>query len=155
MSDMNTKDFLIGTLIGGIVGASAALLLAPKSGKELRHDISEQAQIAKDKTTQLTNNALEKGNAWASTAKEKSSNIIKTVSEQSEKVIGKMKEVSDGIKEDVNRVRSSAEDFVADDNNEQNNTSEITEANVQQEVERLHQAITEETNNQKEKVEQQ
>ncbi|GAJ99426.1 YtxH domain-containing protein [Geomicrobium sp. JCM 19055] len=53
MSDMNTKDFLIGTLIGGIVGASAALLFAPKSGKELRGDISEGASTAKDKTYEL------------------------------------------------------------------------------------------------------
>ena len=29
---INTKDFLIGALVGGIVGAVTALLLAPKSG---------------------------------------------------------------------------------------------------------------------------
>ncbi len=46
---MNTKDFLIGTLVGGIVGATTALFLAPKSGKELRSDISEQAYNAKEK----------------------------------------------------------------------------------------------------------
>ena len=46
MGDMNTKDFLIGTLIGGIVGATTALFLAPKSGKELRSDISDQASAA-------------------------------------------------------------------------------------------------------------
>lgn len=36
---INSKDFLIGTLIGGIIGATTALFLAPKSGKELRDEI--------------------------------------------------------------------------------------------------------------------
>ena len=42
-NNMNTKDFVIGALIGGIVGAASALLLAPKSGKELRQDLNHQA----------------------------------------------------------------------------------------------------------------
>ena len=37
--NINAKDFLIGTLVGGIVGSLTALLLAPKSGKELRGDL--------------------------------------------------------------------------------------------------------------------
>ncbi|NEU29973.1 YtxH domain-containing protein [bacterium LRH843] len=94
MSDMNTKDFLIGSLIGGIVGASAALLLAPKSGKELRDNISEQAQVARDKTTQITTNAYDKGNEWASIAKEKSTLIAKAVSDQSSQIVEKVKEVT-------------------------------------------------------------
>jgi gas vesicle protein len=39
-----TKDFLLGALIGGVVGAATALLLSPKSGKEIRstfHDIKD------------------------------------------------------------------------------------------------------------------
>jgi gas vesicle protein len=54
-----TKDFLLGALIGGVVGAATALLLAPKSGKDIRstfHDIkdatlskgSELVAVAKD-----------------------------------------------------------------------------------------------------------
>jgi gas vesicle protein len=43
---MNAKDFLIGTLIGGLVGAATALLLSPKSGPELRGDIAEGYQSA-------------------------------------------------------------------------------------------------------------
>jgi gas vesicle protein len=57
----STKDFLLGALIGGVVGAATALLLTPKSGKEIRstfHDIkdvtiskgSELVAVAKDKT---------------------------------------------------------------------------------------------------------
>ncbi len=35
-------SFLIGTLIGGMVGASLAILLAPESGQELRHELQQR-----------------------------------------------------------------------------------------------------------------
>lgn len=65
---INSKDFLIGTLIGGIVGASIALLWAPKSGKELRTNINEQAYIVK-----------EKGEKLAETAKQRTTSILDKV----------------------------------------------------------------------------
>lgn len=39
-----TKGFLLGALVGGAVGAITALLLAPKSGAELRRDIASTSQ---------------------------------------------------------------------------------------------------------------
>jgi gas vesicle protein len=39
---MNGKDFLLGAVVGGLIGAMAALLLAPKTGKELRGDITDK-----------------------------------------------------------------------------------------------------------------
>lgn len=40
------NHFLMGILIGGALGVTAALLLAPKSGKELRNDIKEKGNKA-------------------------------------------------------------------------------------------------------------
>ena len=37
-------SFFIGTVIGGIIGAGVALLLAPSAGTELRTQISDRAQ---------------------------------------------------------------------------------------------------------------
>ncbi|NGP44202.1 YtxH domain-containing protein [Bacillaceae bacterium SIJ1] len=82
MSTINTKDFIIGTLVGSIVGAASALLLAPKTGKELRGDLNEQAQVVRDRTTQLTSSAMEKGTEWRDVAREKTAHLSKTVSEQ-------------------------------------------------------------------------
>ena len=60
---VHMKDFVIGALVGGIVGAAAALLLAPKAGSELRNDVAVQAVTlsgtAKEKTTQLSNQLKE------------------------------------------------------------------------------------------------
>lgn len=44
------KSFLWGALVGAVVGSATALLLAPKSGRELRQDIKEGAQQVGEKT---------------------------------------------------------------------------------------------------------
>lgn len=36
-------NFIIGAIVGGLVGAGLALLFAPKSGTELRQDINDYA----------------------------------------------------------------------------------------------------------------
>jgi gas vesicle protein len=64
------KSFLWGTLAGAITGAITALLLAPKSGRELRGDISETAQRVSEKTADLSRQA---GTAVQSIAKRTSS----------------------------------------------------------------------------------
>lgn len=107
-NNMNTKDFLIGALIGGMVGAVSALLLAPKSGKELRHDINEHAVNVKDRSLQLKDTAVERGNEWISVAREKSSDIAKTVSKQSNQIASKVKELRSRI--DENREQNSPEE---------------------------------------------
>ncbi|MDI4646777.1 YtxH domain-containing protein [Cohnella hashimotonis] len=47
------KSFLFGALSGAALGAAAALLFAPKSGKELRKDIADTAQVVGTKTADL------------------------------------------------------------------------------------------------------
>jgi len=37
--------FLIGAMMGGIIGAAAALLFAPSSGAELRAQINDRTQV--------------------------------------------------------------------------------------------------------------
>jgi len=46
-----------GAIIGGAIGAAAALLLAPKSGRELRGDIRERYSSMQDRTKQLLSDA--------------------------------------------------------------------------------------------------
>ncbi|MCM3692072.1 YtxH domain-containing protein [Neobacillus niacini] len=52
-SEDSSSSFLLGALIGGLVGAAAAIFLAPKSGKDLRSTINNQAETLKEKTVQL------------------------------------------------------------------------------------------------------
>lgn len=47
MKDM--VNFLAGVVVGGILGAVAALLLAPQSGAELRASLQEQANVERQR----------------------------------------------------------------------------------------------------------
>ncbi|WP_096202648.1 YtxH domain-containing protein [Bacillus sp. FJAT-45350] len=140
MSDMNTKDFLIGSLIGGIVGASAALLMAPKSGKELRHDLNEQAQMAKDKTSEFTNNAYNKGNELATVAKDKSSHWVKIVSDQSSQVVDKVKSVRSG---DNGEETESVEEGLTPEVSANSEDPIDSAENAREEIQKLNDSISE------------
>ncbi len=56
------KSILIGFLSGAIVGTSAALLYAPKSGKKLRRDIKHKAQDLKEDADEFLNDVKGKAN---------------------------------------------------------------------------------------------
>jgi gas vesicle protein len=43
------KDFLLGAVVGGLVGAAVALMLAPKPGKEFRKDVQKGLEVVKSK----------------------------------------------------------------------------------------------------------
>ncbi|NKE08239.1 MULTISPECIES: YtxH domain-containing protein [Mesobacillus] len=81
-TNSNSKDFVAGAIVGGLAGALAALLLAPKSGKELRGSLNEQTSTLKNKSVDL-----------ASVAKEKASDLKDTVSQQSSTIVNKVKDM--------------------------------------------------------------
>lgn len=62
-SEDSSSSFLLGALIGGLVGAAAAIFLAPKSGKEIRSTLNNQAGTLKEKTVQLMNKTKTPGDA--------------------------------------------------------------------------------------------
>ncbi|MDZ5472551.1 YtxH domain-containing protein [Bacillus sp. 31A1R] len=88
---INSKDFIIGALIGGIVGAATALFLAPKSGRELRSDLNSQAVTLREKTGHIKDVAMTKGTELAEVAKEKTTSISHVVSKQSNELLNKVK----------------------------------------------------------------
>ncbi|MET3697245.1 gas vesicle protein [Bacillus oleivorans] len=107
---MNTKDFIIGALVGSIVGAATALLLAPKSGRELRSDLNEQAILLKEKTGQWKELAVEGGTQIASTAREKTSEWTQMIQQQSNELKNKVKSIRVG---DHQEVRDQGEEEAA------------------------------------------
>ena len=48
-------------LTGAVVGAAIAILYAPKTGKDTRHFISEQAQAGKEAVADTTSDIVESG----------------------------------------------------------------------------------------------
>lgn len=47
-----TKHILTGIVVGGLIGATAMLLLAPRSGEEIRAEIKDKAVDLRDRTTE-------------------------------------------------------------------------------------------------------
>ncbi|TMV48379.1 YtxH domain-containing protein [Paenibacillus mesophilus] len=98
MSDHSgrSKDFLLGAIVGSVLGAVTALLLAPKSGKELRADISEKAHTISEKTQEL-----------AGTVGAKTQELAKNVSVHTDEWVQKAKEVVDTVSEEVKTWKES------------------------------------------------
>ncbi len=99
--NINSKDFLIGSLIGGIVGASLALIFAPKSGKELRGDINQGAGYVKDRASEWKDVAYVKGSEWKDYAKEQSAHLGQTVQQKSSQISNKLKETTSTIQDKI------------------------------------------------------
>lgn len=91
----SSKVFLKGALIGGVVGAAAALLLAPKSGKELRHAFNSQASNLLEKSTKLRDEILDKREEVTSLTREKTASLSKAIIEQSTDLVNKVKNFAD------------------------------------------------------------
>ncbi|ADU31519.1 YtxH domain-containing protein [Evansella cellulosilytica] len=134
---LNTKDFLIGTFIGGVIGASAALLLAPKSGKDLRQDINDQAKIAKERTTDWTHQAIERGNQLATSARQSTSEFARTVSDRSTTLLERAKDLARSVRNDVDDLTESADSLT----NDLEGISEEIAASVKKEVEDLQRSV--------------
>ena len=47
-----TKHILTGIVVGGLIGATAMLLLSPRSGEEIRAEIKDKAVDLRDRTTE-------------------------------------------------------------------------------------------------------
>lgn len=90
-SGTNTRDFVIGAIVGAVAGAAATLFLTPRSGKELRSSINEQTISILEKTDKVKNKAMTKSTELVSVAKEKASTLAHTVSQQSNDLLHKVK----------------------------------------------------------------
>ena len=56
----NKKNVLWGVVVGSVVGSVAALLFAPKAGKELRKDISDGTATTLEKAQEIASQAGDK-----------------------------------------------------------------------------------------------
>lgn len=82
MSDEHrTSDILVAFGAGALVGAVAALLLAPKSGAETRRELGEFAENALEKGRSTAERAKDKTREVADRARDKSREVAETAGE--------------------------------------------------------------------------
>lgn len=127
---MSSKDFVVGAIVGGLVGAATALFLAPKSGKELRKDLSEQGNILMEKSAPL----MEKGTALKQTAAEKGMALKQTAQEKGTEWISVAKEkgapLTEAVKKKFGNNASEGNDSSDVSETEDNKASTTIESNV-------------------------
>ena len=104
-SSVNMKDFVIGALVGGIVGAAAGLLLAPKAGSELRGDVAHQAVNIKDKSVELSQQLKDQSTHLVDKVKSKTSKAPTVFDDGT---------VSSEGEEPLDEVVSAVEDVIAE-----------------------------------------
>lgn len=120
----NGKDLFIGALVGGVLGAVTALLLAPKSGRELRADISEQYGKISDKTVEIAGVVGTKTQEIAATVSSKTQDvatavsgktqeIAKTIGVQTGDFVGKAKDVAGAVTAEVKAWKDARKEAAA------------------------------------------
>lgn len=91
---VSSKNFLAGAVVGGVVGAVAALLLTPRAGKEVRGNLNTKLNNFVEKTTQLGDDVFEKSNGLAAATREKTASLSKVVVQQSKELVNRAKNLS-------------------------------------------------------------
>ena len=134
-----TQGLILGTIIGGTIGAITALLLAPKSGAELRRDIAEKSHELYDKTADYLYFAESQvGSAISNTVNEgrmRAKNIINSAKRQAEDILISAENVlhdaktkafnaKEGVQEKISTLKNAAKASADAFKNELNNGPE-------------------------------
>ena len=87
MSDNNDfGSFLSGFLVGGLVGAAVALLMAPQSGEETRGLIRDKSIEIKDKTVSSLEEAYARAEQAAADARTRADELAKVAQQRAEEL---------------------------------------------------------------------
>lgn len=70
-----TKHILTGIVVGGLIGATAMMLLTPRSGEEMRAEIKEKAEDWRDRTTDTVKDTVSQVVSKAGQLKGKSQDL--------------------------------------------------------------------------------
>jgi gas vesicle protein len=109
-----SKGLAIGMIIGGAVGAAVALLLAPKSGAELRRDIADRSTDLYGKASSAAGDYINEGRARAEeivkTTRQQAGTILseaETLMNDARSRIGQMAQGT--IKDNISRIQDAAQ----------------------------------------------
>nr|WP_262384732.1 YtxH domain-containing protein [Paenibacillus terrae] len=105
MMKENHKSFIRGAVAGSIAGSLAALLFAPKSGRDLRQDITDQARLVSDKGQELAGKITDASIEYTDKIKDTASAVIHEIGQFRKKggVLPEVSISSDPVQEDIKK----------------------------------------------------
>lgn len=80
---------LSGFIIGGLIGATVALLSAPQSGAETRAMLRERSSELRDRAADVASDTAARANQMISDARDKASEAISTTKNKTDQVLNK------------------------------------------------------------------
>lgn len=104
-------SFLAGVIIGGIAGLAAGILLAPKSGSEMRADLLERSDTAREQIWDRTGSAREEFMDRTGSAREQMEDLLDSTSQRLEDIRAEAASVASTLRKRVGR-NSSDDDGV-------------------------------------------
>jgi gas vesicle protein len=110
--------FLAGFVVGGLVGAAVALLLAPQSGEETRTIIHDRSIELKDKAVERAETARIKAEAAAAEARSRADELAKLTQEKATELKKKGQEVYQAQKSKLGTVIQKKAKPSTDENTE-------------------------------------
>jgi gas vesicle protein len=90
-------EFFAGLLIGGLVGAAAALLMAPQSGEETRTQIRDASFELKERANETIAEAREKADAITADARRRAEEIVAEGRKRSEEMVSEARKRAEEI----------------------------------------------------------
>jgi gas vesicle protein len=121
---MKTKEFVVGTILGTVAGAVAAILLTPKTGPEVRAKLSFQVENLTEKTQKLAHDVTDKTQRIANEVSDITLEIAKTMSAHTNQLAEKANDLASTV---VSGVKTWREDRQLAPENEQDSTNFKTE----------------------------
>lgn len=113
MSDNNDfGSFVLGFLVGGLVGAATALLMAPQSGEETRTVIKEKAIELSDKATEKVDDAYARLEDTLAKAQVQIEELTQATKEKAEELQAKGQVL---IEEQVSKLKKTSSEILPDD----------------------------------------
>lgn len=103
-NDSEFGAFLVGFVLGGLVGAAVALLLAPQSGEETRKYISDKSIELKTTAGETAQQARERAEAAAAEARVRAEEFSKAAKERADEIKKRGQEVLEQQKSKIEKV---------------------------------------------------
>ncbi len=110
--------FLTGFVIGGLVGAAVALILAPQSGEETRTLIHDRSIELKDKAAEKAETARIKAEAAAAEARARADELAKLTQEKATELKKRGQEVYQAQKSKIGTVVQKKPKHESDESSE-------------------------------------
>jgi gas vesicle protein len=106
---MSGNKFIKGGILGALVGAVAGILFAPKSGKETREDLKQQATKAKSETEKQLKQLFQEVNEQVVHGKTKAQTLSAKAKSELEEVIDAAQPLQAKLKELISNVREGSD----------------------------------------------